>query len=54
MAADNRWLVRQRQTWYAIVEVPPSLRGVLGRRIKRTLKTRDIHVARARRHKAVA
>jgi integrase len=51
---DNRYLIRQRQTWYAVVEVPPSLRKQLGRRVKRTLDTRDIHVARARRFRAVA
>jgi integrase len=54
MGADNRWLVRQRQTWFAVVEVPPSLRSKLGRRIKRTLRTRDVAVARARRFKVVA
>lgn len=51
---DNRFLIRQRQTWYAVVEVPPSLQKALGRRIKRTLKTRDVHVARALRWKVVA
>lgn len=54
MPADNRYLVRQRQTWFVVVEVPPSLRKRLGRRLKRTLKTRDIHVARARRFRVVA
>ena len=28
--ADNRYLIRQRQTWYVVVEVPPSLRSALG------------------------
>lgn len=52
---DNRNLLRQRQTWFVVVEVPPSLRERLGkRRIKKTLSTRDIHVARARRWKVVA
>ena len=54
MAPDNRWLVRRRQTWFVVVEVPPSLRAKLGRRIKRTLRTRDINVARARRFAAIA
>lgn len=53
MALDNRYLERRRQTWFAVVEVPPSLQKRLGRRIRRTLKTRDVHVARARRHKVV-
>ena len=53
-AQNNSYLIRQRQTWYAVVEVPPSLRKRLGRRIKRTLGTRDINVARARRWRALA
>lgn len=51
---DNRYLMRQRVGWYAVVEVPAGLRAQLGRRLKRTLKTADIYVARARRHRAVA
>jgi integrase len=54
MAQDNRYLMRQRQGFYVVVEVPPSLRKRLGRRIKRTLNTRDINVARARRWRALA
>lgn len=54
MGQDNRYLLRQRQTWFAVVEVPPSLRNRLGRRIKRTLATRDLYVARVRRWRAVA
>jgi integrase len=54
MARDNRYLIRQRQTWYVVVEVPPSLRKRLGRRIKRTLDTRDINLARARRWRTLA
>ena len=52
--ADNRYLIRQRQTWYVVVETPPSLRKRLGRRIKQTLETRDINVARARRWRVLA
>ena len=52
--SDNRFLLRQRQGWWAVVEVPPSLRQTLGRRLKRTLKTRDVAVARARRWAVVA
>jgi integrase len=54
VAQDSRYLTRQRQGWYCVVEVPPTLRGSLGRRIKRTLKTTDIHVARARRWRVIA
>lgn len=52
--ADNRYLLRHRQGWYAVVEVPSALRQKLGRRLKRSLKTADVYVARARRHRAVA
>src|SRR5271165_2950177 len=51
--SDRRYLLQQRQAWYAVVEVPPSLRAKLGRRIKRTLRTSDLNVARARRWSAL-
>ena len=52
---DMRWLMRQGQTWYAVVEVPAKLRATLGkRRIKRTLDTPDLNVARVRRLPVVA
>jgi integrase len=51
---DKRYLVLRRQTWSVVVEVPPSLQAKLGRRIRRSLKTRDINVARAKRWQAVA
>jgi integrase len=54
MAQDTRYLQLRRQTWFVVVEVPPSLRAKLGRRIKRTLRTRDANLARARRWQAVA
>jgi integrase len=54
MAQDTRYLQQRRQTWFVVVEVPPSIRAKLGRRIKRTLRTRDINLARARRWQAVA
>jgi site-specific recombinase XerD len=53
-AMDKRYLVLRRQTWSVVVEVPPSLQAKLGRRIRRSLKTRDLHVARAKRWQAVA
>ena len=54
MAQDTRYLQQRRQTWFVVVEVPPSLRAKLGRRVKRTLRTRDVNVARARRWRVVA
>jgi hypothetical protein len=54
MAATNHNLTRRHQTWYVTVEVPPSLQHALGRRIARTLGTRDVAVARAKRHAAIA
>jgi integrase len=54
MPLDNRYLLKQRQMWFVVVEVPPSLRDKLGRRLKVSLKTRDVNVARARRYRAVA
>jgi integrase len=54
MPADNKHLTRRHHTWYVVVEVPPSLQQSLGRRITRSLKTRDIREARAKRYAAVA
>lgn len=54
MAADNSFMVRRRQTWFCVIEVPPSLRSRLGRRLKRTLGTRDVNVARERRWQVIA
>lgn len=45
---------KRRQGWYAVLEVPPSLRAAAGRNKKReTLKTRDTHVADARMTRAL-
>jgi integrase len=52
--ADTRYLVQQKRTWFAVVEVPPSLRDRLGRRLKRTLGTHDVHLARAKRWAVIA
>jgi hypothetical protein len=47
--------MRQGLTWYAVVEVPAALQSKLGmRRVKRTLATTDIHIARVRRLRVVA
>lgn len=50
MPVDNRWLEKRHLAWYAVVTVPPAVRQTLGKRkILRSLKTRDVEVARARR-----
>jgi hypothetical protein len=53
-SGDNRYLLRQDQTWSVVVEVPPSLRPILGRRLKKTLGTRDVFIARAKRWRVLA
>jgi integrase len=51
---DKRNLEQRRLGWYAVIEVPPSLRPVLGRkRLRKSLGTRDIQLARLRRHAVV-
>lgn len=52
--ADTRWLEKRRQTWFAVVYVPPRLHGVLGKKLRRSLQTRDLRVAQTKRHIAVA
>ena len=53
--ADTRWLERRYQGWYAVKDVPRRLRSVVGRkRFIKSLGTRDLHVAVARRHAALA
>ncbi len=43
------------RTWHAVQDVPRPLRAALGRkRIVKSLETRDVHVAIARRHAALA
>ena len=50
-----RYIERRRQTYYAVVEVPPSLRQVLGKkRLLKSLETRELAVARDRRWAVVA
>jgi integrase len=50
MPIDNKYLEQRRQGWYCVVEIPPLLREKFGRkRLRASLKTRDINVARARR-----
>jgi integrase len=52
---DNRYLHRRRRGWYIRVAVPPSLVPVVGQTHKvRSLKTRDVSVARERRWQALA
>src|SRR2546421_96096 len=48
-------LERRRLTWYARVEVPPSLRRSVGKkRLIQSLKTRDLHIANVRKWEVVA
>ncbi|MCZ8100732.1 MAG: hypothetical protein O9972_22825 [Burkholderiales bacterium] len=50
-----RYIERRRQTYYAVVEVPPSLRLTLGKkRLLKSLETRDLAIARDRRWAVVA
>ncbi len=50
-----RWLTQRDRCWYAVRDVPRPLRAVLGKkRLLKSLDTRDIHVALARRHAALA
>jgi hypothetical protein len=51
----NHYLQRRRQTWYIRVAVPPKLAPVVHKtHIVRSLKTRDVAVARERRWAALA
>ena len=53
--ADTRWLEKRYQGWYAVKDVPRPLRSLVGRkRFIKSLGTRDLHVAVARRHAALA
>lgn len=52
---DTRWLQRRGPGYYAVQDVPRSLQKVLGRRrFVKSLQTRDLRVAVARRHSALA
>ena len=51
---DTRWLQQRARGWYAVREVPRPLRSVIGKtRLVASLHTRDLVVARARRHAAL-
>lgn len=55
LASDMRWLQKRGRTFYAVREVPRSLRRKLGkRRLVASLKTDDLRIAHARRHEALA
>ncbi|MGB7213584.1 MAG: DUF6538 domain-containing protein [Gammaproteobacteria bacterium] len=47
------YLRKRRQTYYARVRVPPSLKHILGHAIEVSLKTRDIKVAERKKHAVV-
>ena len=51
---DKRYLVLRRQGYYVSVEVPPSVRPMLGKkRLQRTLATRSLETARRKRWEVV-
>jgi hypothetical protein len=51
----DRYLVRKRQGWYVRIAVSPKLVPIVKKtHIVRSLKTRDLEVARERRWQAVA
>ena len=53
--ADLRWLEQRSRGWYAVQDVPRSLRETIGkRRFVKSLGTRHLHVAQAKRHAALA
>jgi integrase len=52
---DTRWLKQQGRAWYAVQETPRDILATVGkRRLIKSLGTRDVHVAIARRHAALA
>lgn len=51
---DMRWLELRGRTWYCVKDAPRHLRPTLGKRLLRSLQTRDVNVARARRHAILA
>lgn len=51
---DTRWMKLKGRTWYAVKETPRALQAVLGARLIRSLQTRDVQVARARRYAVLA
>ncbi|TLU71252.1 tyrosine-type recombinase/integrase [Lichenicoccus roseus] len=53
--ADTQFLVQRRQGWYVRIAVPPALRAAVGKQhLLRSLATRSLAVAKARRWKVVA
>lgn len=54
MPPDTRHLERRNLTWFAVVYVPRPLRAVLGKRLSRTLGTRDLSTAQRDRHPVIA
>ncbi len=53
--ADNKNLFKQGHRWYVAVEVPPSLRTIIGaKRLTKALGTDDVREARVKRHNVVS
>ncbi len=47
---DTKWLEKRRQSWYAVLYVPPELRPALGQKLRKSLGTRDLLAAQKARH----
>ncbi|MBZ9939210.1 tyrosine-type recombinase/integrase [Mesorhizobium sp. BR1-1-16] len=52
---DTRYLTKRRQGYYVEIEIPPSLRETMGKkRLVKSLGTRELNVARAKRWETIA
>lgn len=51
---DTRWMELRRQGWYAVAYVPAPLHGVLGKKLRRSLGTRDLKIAQRERLSVLA
>lgn len=51
---DMRWLEQRRQTWYAVLYVPTPVQPVLGKKLRKSLGTRDLMEAHRKRFGVLA
>ena len=51
---DTRWLEQRRQGWYVVLYVPAALHGSLGKKLRKSLGTRDIRKAQRDRFAVLA
>ena len=53
---DERWLQMRHRCWYVVREIPKALRSQFGgkRRLIQSLKTDNLTLAQARRHRVLA